>query len=179
MAGQRSLSALHAMLTVSLPEAHALTFSAHRSRFLFAPFHYNSDGVWGETPCSPGPLPFRTRTPAEGNTRMMEQHNLSAPHAMLTISLPESACSLLRRAHPNERNVEPVSFARDAGSHFAKKHMLSPAEGAPDWRIAKPVSPAHDVDIQPVREQMLSHHVPTARAFFPHYPIVIVRGYGA
>ena len=145
MAGQRSLSALHAMLTVSLPEAHALTFSAHRSRFLVAPFHYNSDGVWGETPCSPGPLPFRTRTPAEGNTRMMEQHNLSAPHAMLTISLPESACSLLRRAHPNGRTAESVS-------------------------------PAHDVDIQPVREQMLSHHVPTARAFFPHCPIPIVKG---
>ena len=148
MAGQRSLSALHAMLTVSLPEAHVLTFSAHRSRFLFAPFHYNSDGVWGEPPCSPGPLTFRTRTPAGGNTRMMERHNLSAPHAMLTISLPESACSLLRRAHP-------------IGG------------------TAKAVSPAHDVDIQPVREQMLSHSVPTPRAFFPHYPIVIVRGYGA
>ena len=49
----------------------------------------------------------------------------------------------------------------------------------PNGRTAESVSPAHDVDIQPVREQMLSHHVPTARAFFPHYPIVIVRGYGA
>ena len=81
-------------------------------------------------------------------TRLAEQCSLSFLHTPLPSILPEGACSLLRRAHPNGRTAESVS-------------------------------PAHDVDIQPVREQMLFHHVPTARAFFPHYPIVIVRGYGA
>ena len=33
----------------------------------------------------------------------------------------------------------------------------------PNGRTAKPVSPAHDVDIQPVREQMLSHAAPEWR----------------
>ena len=64
--------------------------------------------------------------------------------------------------YPNERNVQSTSSAHDAGSHFAKKHMLSLAEGAPEWRIAKPVSPARDVDSQLARERMLSHDVPAA-----------------
>ena len=67
-------------------------------------------------------------------TRLAEQCSLSFLHTPLPSILPEGACSLLRRAHPNGRNVEPVSFARAAGSHFAKKHMLSPAEGAPEWQ---------------------------------------------
>ena len=79
---------------------------------------------------------------------MTGRWSLPVLHAAPVANMPESTCSLLRRAHPIGRTAESVS-------------------------------PAHDVDIQPVREQMLFHHVLTARAFFPHYPIVIVRGYGA
>jgi len=63
--------------------------------------------------------------PAEGDTRMMEQQNLSASHASLKVSLSVSKCSpifcpmhLLRKAHPNDRTVESVG-----SSHGA----------APDW----------------------------------------------
>ena len=67
-------------------------------------------------------------------TRLAEQCSLSFSHTPLPSILSESTCSLLRRAHPNGRNVEPVSFAHAAAIHFAREHMLAPAEGAPDWQ---------------------------------------------
>lgn len=95
--------------------------------------------------------------PAEGNPRMMGMQNLPELHAALhsiarlawpfglargqSVGLPEGACShmfclsLLRRALPNGRMVEPVSSARGAGNRFARRRMLAqpllaaPAEG--------------------------------------------------
>ena len=54
-----------------------------------------------------------------------------SPHAAPEISLPESKCSLLRRAHPNEGNEKVAIAARGAGSQPARKQMLAPAEGIP------------------------------------------------
>ena len=74
--------------------------------------------------------------PAEGNTRMMEQQNLSVSCAKPEAGLPESKCShslcpphLLRRARPNDGTAEPVSFVHEAGSRSGREQMLSPAEG--------------------------------------------------
>ncbi len=68
--------------------------------------------------------------PAEGDTRMMEQQNLSVLLAKPPIGLAEGTCSpvllsphLLRRAYPNDRIAESVSFAREAGSRPVREHM--------------------------------------------------------
>ena len=45
---------------------------------------------------------------------------LTSPSSFIKIFLHP----LLRRAHPNVGTMEPVSSAREAGSHFAKKQML-------------------------------------------------------
>ena len=85
-------------------------------------------------------------TPAEGNTRMMEQQNLSVSCAKPEAGLPESKCShslcpphLLRRARPNDGTAESVSSAREAANRSGRRHMLSrsplpapPAEGIPE-----------------------------------------------
>ena len=62
---------------------------------------------------------------------MKGMRKLQSPHAAPEISLPESKCSLLRRVHPNEGNVERAIAARGAGSQPARKQMLAPAEGIP------------------------------------------------
>ena len=113
-------------------------------------------------------------------TRLAEQCSLSFLHTPLPSILSEGACSLLRRAYrtrmegmwslPTPHAMLTVSLPVSTCSLMRRAH--------PNGRTAESVSPAHDVDIQPVREQMLSHHVPTARAFFPHCPIPIVKGYG-
>ena len=84
--------------------------------------------------------------PAEGDTRMMEQQNLSVLLAKPPVGWAESTCShslcpphLLRRAHPNDGTAEPVSSAREAANRSGRRHMLSrsplpapPAEGIPE-----------------------------------------------
>ena len=42
---------------------------------------------------------------------------------MLAQAVP-TRCALLRRAHPNEGNVEAKIFAREAGNQPARKQML-------------------------------------------------------
>ena len=56
---------------------------------------------------------------------MAERWNLPALHAMLAVSLPVSACSLLRRAYPHGGAVELASSARNVGSRFVSQHMLA------------------------------------------------------
>ena len=56
---------------------------------------------------------------------MAERWNLPALHAMLAVSLPVSACSLLRRAYPHGGTVELASSARDVGGRFARERMLA------------------------------------------------------
>ena len=56
---------------------------------------------------------------------MAERWNLPALHAMLAVSLPVSACSLLRRAYPHGGTVELASSARDVGSQFVSQRMLA------------------------------------------------------
>ena len=56
---------------------------------------------------------------------MILLHNLSGLHAELEVILPASACSLLRRAHPNDGNAKAECSAHGADSQFAKKQMLS------------------------------------------------------
>ena len=62
-----------------------------------------------------------------------------SPHAAPEISLPESKCSLLRRAHPNEGNAEAKSSAHSADNHLAR-HMLPHAVPA-----ARTVSPHYPI----------------------------------
>ena len=64
---------------------------------------------------------------------------LSHSHIPVMGVLPESTCSLLRRAHPNGGVVEPVSSARDAGGWFASRHML--AQALPTARTLSPHYP--------------------------------------
>jgi len=63
---------------------------------------------------------------------MKGMRKLQSPHAAPEISLPESKCSLLRRAHPNEGNEKVAIAARGAGNQPARKQMLAPAEGTPE-----------------------------------------------
>ena len=63
---------------------------------------------------------------------MGERWGLSKRNATLEVGLSEGTCSLLRRAHPNERAVGAVKTERGAGSRFVREQMLSPAEGAPE-----------------------------------------------
>ncbi len=94
-------------------------------------------------------------TPAEGNTRLIGHSTLVELHATPETILPESKCSLLRRAYPIDRAQHSGRTARDAGNHLAREQMLSPAEGNtrlaklqnlpsphPDDRNVKPISPA-------------------------------------
>ena len=62
---------------------------------------------------------------------MKGMRKLQSPHAAPEISLPESKCSLLRRAHPNDRSVKSTITTRGAGNQPARKQMLAPAEGIP------------------------------------------------
>jgi len=60
---------------------------------------------------------------------MKGMRKLQSPHAAPEISLPESKCSLLRRAHPNEGNEKVAITTRGAGNQPAREQMLAPAEG--------------------------------------------------
>ncbi len=99
-------------------------------------------------------LLYRSRppmsTPAEGNTRMMEQQNLSVSCAKPEAGLPESKCShslcpphLLRRARPNDGTAESVSFVHEAGSRSGREQMLSPAEGDTQMMEQQNLSASH------------------------------------
>ena len=78
------------------PVSPARAADSHSASKYMLPHFVFSWGVWGLC-----------------RTRLAEQKNLSAPHA------------LLRRAYPNERAVEPANFARDVDNRFARKHMLA------------------------------------------------------
>ena len=71
---------------------------------------------------------------------MKGMQKLPELHAMLAIGLPEGACShmfclsLLRRAHPNGRVVEPAGVAHGAGSRFVREQMLAQAVPADSMR---------------------------------------------
>ena len=100
-------------------------------------------------------------TPAGGNTRMMEQQNLSVSCAKPEAGLPESKCShslcpphLLRRARPNDGTAESVSSAREAFLY-------------PNDRIAKSVSFAREAGSRPVREHMPAHICPSRANLLP------------
>ncbi len=73
-----------------------------------------------------------------------------SPHAAPEISLPESKCSLLRRAYPNEGNAEAKIFARDAGSQPVRGCILAHAVPTPHAPLA---------DGQLVRSHIFAHHV--------------------
>ena len=47
-------------------------------------------------------------TPAEGNTRLIGHSTLVELHATPETILPESKCSLLRRAYPNGKTAKPA-----------------------------------------------------------------------
>ena len=125
---------------------------------------------------------------------MMERQNFSVLHA------------LLRRAHPNGRAVECAITARGADSQFIRRQILAqplPAARAisvcraqhllrrahPNGRNVKSVNPAHEAGSQPARKHMLAQFVLAKPAFYPscarrtrflpHYPSMIVMGYGA
>ncbi len=75
---------------------------------------------------------------------------LQSPHAAPEISLPESKCSLLRRAYPNEGNAEAKIFARDAGSQPVRGCILAHAVPTPHAPLAVG---------QLVRSHIFAHHV--------------------
>ena len=90
---------------------------------------------------------------------------LQSPHAAPEISLPESKCSLLRRAHPNEGNAEAKIFARDAGSQPVRGCILAHAVPTPTRRWL--------MDSLSEATYSLTMWL-AARIFFPHYPILII-----
>ena len=96
---------------------------------------------------------------------MKGMRKLQSPHAAPEISLPESKCSLLRRAHPNEGNAEAKIFARDAGSQPVRGRILAHAVPTPTrrWLTASLSEATYSLTMWPA-----------ARIFFPHYPILII-----
>ncbi len=81
-------------------------------------------------------------------TRMLKQRSLLFPHAALAFGL--------QKAHAL---AHPVRHMRSCGGQY-------PIAGA-----VKPAIFAHGAGVWPVREQMPPHSLPTARAFFPHFPV--------
>lgn len=123
-------------------------------------------------------------------TRMAEQWRLSAPHATLPVSLPESACfpvlcvphafytRLIGRwdCQPRTRRWKPfcqrtnaLLFSARRTNYLRVPCAASPAEGIPHpiGGTVKPVSPSRGIASHFAREHMLAHSLLSGSAFYP------------